>query len=243
MWLQPTLNRVEKLRNFIDSAIAAETTTPGLILIDETDWAANELLYNKLPTISGWQYRITKAVSMGDKVREVWNDIKHRNWVGILNDDHHIVTKNWDVKLLAKLDGKNFVSANDRTIAPRKATTATAFSMGLLKCLGWPIYPPGLQHLYIDDLFENLGKATGCWRPVMSVVVEHHHVFFGRGAEDDTHRKIYSQKAWDIDHAIFDCFMKHDFEAAVERIKKFQDILPGQRFKPPGQSKEFVADL
>lgn len=243
MWLQPTLNRVEKLKNFIESAIAAETTTPGLLLIDHQDWAFNEKAYKELPLIPGWQFRLTKGVTMGEKVREVWHEVEHRNWVGILNDDHHIVTKHWDLKMLNKLDGKNFVSANDRWVAPRKATTATLWSMDLLKCLGWPIFPPGLHHLYIDDLWENLGRQTGCWRPIMSVVVEHHHVYAGRAEEDDTHRKVYSQKAWDTDTATFQNFMKHDFEAAVAKIKVFQDKLPGQRYKPPGRICTFEPDI
>lgn len=242
MWLQPTLNRVEKLRKFIESALAADTTTPGLILVDEEDWRANEAAYKSLPEIPGWSFRITKAVSMGDKIREVFSEISQRNWVGILNDDHHIVTKNWDLKMLAKLDGRNFVSANDRWCAPRKATTATLFSMDLLKAVGWPIYPPGLRHLYIDDLWEILGKNTGCWRPVMSVIVEHHHVYAGKGEEDDTHRKVYGQKSWEEDTAVYQNFLNTELQATVEKIRAFQDKPKGQRFGDMGKKKEFVAD-
>src|SRR3990167_8545082 len=125
MWILPTLNRIEKLRAFIKSALEAETSTPGLIVIDVEDWAKNKELYSEMPKILGWKYVVTKGVSMGDKTRDCWADLKDSNWAGILNDDHFVVTKNWDKKLLQKLDGKNFVSANDRWVAPRKATTAT----------------------------------------------------------------------------------------------------------------------
>lgn len=232
MWLQPTLNRVEKLGNFIQSALAAETSTPGLILVDKEDFHRNEESYGKLPKIPGWNFYITETVSMGDKVREVWPEITGNNWVGILNDDHHIVTKHWDKKLLRKLDGKNFVNANDRWMCPIKATTATAWSMPLLDAVGWPIFPPKLSHMFIDDVWEQLGRATGCWRPVMSVIVEHHHVINGRGKSDDTHEKVYSQRSWDLDKSVFDLFMKHDFEATVHKIRALQDNKPGQRYKP-----------
>lgn len=238
MWLLPTLNRIHKLHNFLTSAMVEDTCTPGLILVDKDDFEANRAGYDSIKDTHLdvmrplWRYRVTRGITMGEKVREVWNEIKDRNWVGILNDDHHIVTKHWDKKLLAKLDGKNFVSANDRWVAPRKATTATVWSMPLLECVGWPIFPPGLQHLFIDDVWEHLGRATGCWRPVMSVVVEHHHVINGRGKEDDTHHKVYNQKAWDMDNAVFQNFMKHDFESTVQKIRALQDRSIVQKYRP-----------
>lgn len=240
MWLLPTLDRVDKLRNFLKSAINAKTSTPGLIITDNDDYAKNKDGYQALALPENWSIRVTKAITMGDKVREVWDHVKHRNWLAILNDDHFCITEHWDVKLLSRLDGKNFVSANDRWIAPRKATTATAWSMDLLNAVGWPIFPPGLNHLFIDDIWEHLGKNTGCWWPVMSAVVEHHHVINGKGAEDDTHHKVYNQKAWDTDNAIFQNFIKHDLGPTVEKIIKFQDMTMGQRYNPLNIKNSFI---
>ncbi len=232
MWLLPTLNRLAKLEVFLKTAIAAETSTPGLILVDENDYLANLDKYEGLSLPLGWAYRTTRGISMGDKCREVWPTLGDRKWVGILNDDHHIITKHWDQLMLKTLDGTNFASANDRKMAPIKATTATVWSKALLDALNWPIYPPQLQHLFIDDLWENLGRATGCWRICMNVVVEHHHVLFGKAPADETHEKVYNQKAWDMDRAIFENIMKHDFAQAVATIKKHQNKPRGQRFNP-----------
>lgn len=240
MWLLPTLNRLEKLQTFLNSAIATRTSTPGRILVDMDDYDANREAYEALRMPSGWRVVDGDGVTMGDKCREsVLLDDLEQEWVGILNDDHFCVTACWDQRLIAKLDGTNFVSANDRWIAPTKATTATAWSMPLLRALGWPIYPPGLQHLFIDDLWENLGRATGCWRPVMSAVVEHHHVLNGRGKDDDTHQKVYAPKAWDHDRAIFDNFMKYDFADCVEKIKKLQNKPPAERYNPLVRGKDY----
>ncbi len=236
MWLLPTLNRIEKLKEFIRHARGTETSTPGYILVDKEDFEANQKAYESIEHLPDWDFFITKAVTMGDKCREFMftqkfmaEDIK---WVGILNDDHVPITKGWDVKLVTRLDGKNFISANDRWMAPIKATTATAWSMPLLKCVGWPIFPPGLHHLFIDDVWEQLGKHTGCWRIAMDVVVEHRHVIKDASLNDATHEKVYSQKSWDMDKAVFDNFMKHDFQATVMKIRKFQDMLPGQAYNP-----------
>lgn len=234
MWLLPTLNRVDKLKKFIESAIAAETSQPGMIIVDLNDWERNKDKYFELPKIVGWNFEVTapEAVSMGDKCRAVWDKVKDQGFVGILNDDHFVVTKEWDKKLTSRLDGKNFVSANDRWMAPQKATTATAWSMPLLETLGWPIFPPNLQHLFIDDVWELLGRSTGCWRVCMDVIVEHHHVLKGQGHEDETHVKVYSKKSWEADRQVYDGFLQKDAQESVNKIMKLQNCTPSQRYNP-----------
>lgn len=236
MILIPTLNRIEKLKSFLKSAVTAGTSEPGLIIVDSKDYLNNQDEYIKVESEwapPGWRLKITEAVSMGDKIREVWPMVEHCDWVMLCNDDFEVVSKGWDKKLIAHLDGKNFASANDRSLRTFQIpVTATAFSMPLLRALGWPIYPPSLQHLFIDNAFRDLGKATGCWRIAADCVVLHKHVMFGAAQSDSTHEKVYNQKAWDHDQAIYENFMKHDFQAAVKTIMDFQNYLPGQKFTP-----------
>lgn len=229
MWLLPSYNRPEKLARCLTSAAATKTTTPGLILIDEQDESRFSVPYG-LP--EGWVVRVTKARAMADKVREVI-DTLDSTWVGLLNDDFNFVTDHWDQKLISKLDGKNFVSPNDRQ-PDRRAfmlpVTATAWSMDLIKTVGFPIYPDGMKHLFIDNLWRDLGLATGCWRLCANVIVEHHHVLWGKAQMDQTHEAVYNKKAWDYDEAIYKHFMEHSFKETVEKIQKLQGNLPSQRY-------------
>lgn len=242
MWLLPTLNRTEKLKNLFEASIKTEVSTPCLVIVDHKDWEENKDKYEALALPKSWEYRQTASRTMGDKIREVWPEVvrRGRKWVGVLNDDHHPMTNKWDRVLLEMLDGKNFTSANDRS--PRTflmPVTATAWSMDLLKAIEWPIYPPGLTHLFIDDVWRDLGRACGCWRIETRAVVMHNHVLFGTGVKDETHNVVYgeefpqkSSRMWDHDKAIYENFMKHDFPQTVEKIKRFQNHIQGQRFSP-----------
>ncbi len=228
MILLPTLNRPDQLRQFLDSAIKAKTASPGMVIVDNEDNVKNGEAYEELlikVEQLGWNYAFTDAVSMGDKIREVWPKVTEnpdRYWVCVLNDDHRIVTEYWDKKLITHLDGANFVSCNDRWAAPMKAAGATIWSIDLLKHLDWPIYPPKLQHLFIDDLWEKVGRSSGCWKVLMNVVVEHHHAMKGESPQDETYRKVYAKTAWDADQAIFNAFMQNDFQKTVEKIIEFR---------------------
>lgn len=227
MTLLPTLNRIEKLKKFLYSAIDAETSTPGLLLVDEADYQANHEGYSTLTLPDKWEILQTKAVGMGDKVREAWPKIKDCAWVNLLNDDHYIVTKEWDVKLLKQLNGKNFVTCNDGWNAPARAAGATIWSMPLLECVGWPIFPPQINHLGIDDVWEQLGRATGTWRVDMRVLIDHQHVYKNSQA-DETHKLTYgpnlnwvgSPQQQDVAHRL-EAFRVQEFQAAVDKIKAF----------------------
>ena len=230
MHLIPSLNRIKKLSDCMDSFKQTHISTPGIILVDSEDLTQNLEAYDgmrdRLP--NDWKIRVTKARGMGDKVREIWPEVRDCEWVSLMNDEHYAITDEWDKKLIRQLTGKNFVSCNDRWNAPARSAGCTMWSMPLLECLGWPIFPPQINHLGIDDVWEQLGRATGTWRVDMSVVVEHRHVFKG-GEMDETHKLTYGEGPWqgspahqDV-HARMQAFMQAEWPQAVEKVKKFAD--------------------
>lgn len=226
--LIPTLNRIEKLKACMSSARATGTSTPGILIVDEDDLMANRQGYDEILGLcpQGWGIEVTKARGMGDKCREIWPKIAHLDWVSLANDEHFYITPSWDVRLLKQLNGKNIVSCNDRWNAPARMAGCTIWSMPLLKELGYPIFPPQINHLGIDDIWEFIGRNTGTWRVDMSVVIEHRHVFRGGGV-DDTHVLTYGSGIWQGSPQQQDTAVRvqqwHQQEGkeAIEKIKKF----------------------
>lgn len=232
MLLVPTRRRISKLRNFCDSAKKAKTVIPALIIIDKQDYLDNQADYVKIEAHdfpnSLWKIHVTEAEGMGPKIREIWPRVEHCNWVAVLNDDHYIVTPHWDVKLINQLNGHNFVTCNDRWNAPMRAAGATVFSMDLVKAWGFPLFPPEIDHLGIDDVWEQIGRATGCWKIDMSVIIEHHHAYKNMDLVDDTHKKVYGAGQWvGSPEQIactkqFELFIKNTGPGAVARTKELQ---------------------
>lgn len=233
MLLVPTRRRLAKLRNFCDSATATKTSTPALIIVDKKDYLDNQEAYQEIEMEhfpnSLWKLHISEAEGMGAKVRETHKMWADGNWVAILNDDHHIVTPEWDVKLIAQLNGKNFITCNDRWNAPMRAAGATVWSMDLIRAVGFPIFPQQIDHLGIDDVWEIIGRNTGCWRVDMRVIVEHHHVYQNfQDRVDDTHLKVYGNGQWQGSPQAEDLRVKlqrwvdEEAPAVIERVKKLQ---------------------
>jgi hypothetical protein len=172
MWLLPSLNRIANLRRFLDAYRATGGSTPGAIIADQADFAASQAAYESLDLPRGWFIWQTASVTPGDKLREIWDRLAPCTWLGLIGDDCVPETAEWDKSLIAGLDGTNFVSCDDAWLAPNKVGNCWAISGGLVRTVGY-ILPPGLQHLFVDDVWETLGRATGCWRVRMDVRVRH----------------------------------------------------------------------
>lgn len=216
MILLPSLDRPVLLKNFFKAFKQAEGSLPGLVLVDKED--PSRELYTEIEYPKNWELVITDGVTMGEKVSEVWSRVENLEWVGIINDDHEPVTKHFDTLLVAQLNGTNFVSCSDRWMAPMKAAGLTVFSMPLLKAWGFPIFPKGITHMFIDDVFESIGISAGCWDIEMSVVVLHKHVLKRESPMDKTHSKTY-YRGWQTgpERQAFEKFMKEELPGVVER--------------------------
>lgn len=86
-----------------------------------------------------------------------------------------------------------------------------------MRAVGW-LFPPDLRHLYIDDIWEHLGRQTGCWHVDMSVIVEHHHVLQG-APDDSTNALVYNQERWAEDRKVFEKWLRADAETAISKIR------------------------
>lgn len=222
MILLPTLNRPKLLQNFVESLHETMVECPGLILVDDKNYDTSIPAELELP--KAWKIVKTgNAISMGDKTRFIWPEVKSSRWVGLLNDDHYCITKHWATALEAYLDGTNMVSTDDGGWNfGFRVCGLTAWSMPLLDAVGFPIFPRNLQHLYIDDVWKNIGETTGCWLETNKIKIEHRHVYNGKMAKDETFEKVNAPPSWEYDAKEFKHFMEQDFKGVCDRVTKLR---------------------
>jgi hypothetical protein len=192
LWLLPSRARPGNLARFFAAYEKTGGSTPGVVILDAADEKANRPAYHEtrrqLPL--GWSLRITDGVTQGEKLAELWPELVGAGWLGLIGDDCVPETPAWDRKMVGALDGANIVSCNDGWQAPRRLGNCWIMAGDLVRGVGY-IFPPGLQHLYVDDVWETIGQAAQCWRCLMSVRVEHRHVLKGEADADETHRRVY----------------------------------------------------
>lgn len=176
-WLLPTKGRIHQLQAFLDQCQATGISTPGIILVHADELAENLEWYNGLRLPLGWKVRPTTVEGMAAKIQEAYStgrcdEAGRADWVGVLTDDMTPITPFWDRRLIDGLQGWNVISSDDCDQAPKRMEGATVWSRDLLDDIGY-LAPPGLHHLFFDDVWESIGKSTACLRWMMDVRVSH----------------------------------------------------------------------
>lgn len=225
--LVPSYNRAQLLKRFLKSYVDTETTTPCLILVDHNDPKKDE--YQSLEYPQGCTLVMTEGRTMGAKCREVATQFMHLDAVCLLNDDHILRTNKWDAICFSQINTHNIIATNDNYMAPRKLAGATVYSCKILRTLNWPIFPPWLEHLYIDDLYEMITSRAQCATVLMNVLVEHDHAF-KHGKEDETHIEVYGPEfkhgkpggLWVKDKENFERWLNTDANADCEKVVALQ---------------------
>lgn len=233
--LLPSLNRIELLKRFFKSYHENKWEMPGWLLVDKGDYLSKQLEYQELDLPGNWLIKQTTGVTMGDKCRELWDSYKDMEYVAILNDDHVICTPQGDKTMIASLRENMILGSNDGPtpdkpwMAPRKLAGITIWSGKVLRTVGY-MFPPGLHHLYIDDVWEQLGGKCGAIQILMNVCVHHDHIFAGR-VKDDTHAKVYPDGWNDPSHPngeetrVYHNWLKSNMDKDVQKL---MDIQPRQ---------------
>jgi len=229
MWLLPTLNRPRLLQEFFNAYRKSQGTTPGLVLIDEVDYAKNKAKYDILPWPQNWGKKITKGVTMGDKFRETFNMYKDWDWVGILNDDHRPKTLYWDQEILKHLETFTIIGTNDGETPDtpwqlnKILCGAIVLSGPLLRSLGY-MFPPGLNHLYSDNAWQYIGERLEIIKTLPHVCVHHDHAYI-HGRKDSTTLKVNSKESWEHDERVYNVWLKERADLDIAKVYSTRQIL------------------
>ena len=225
-WLLPSRQRAAtNLKRFINYAMATDTTTRIVIVIDEDD-AVPDVGYlpknfEVLPVPGG------SSGAAFEQAREKLMNIGTQ-WVGFLSDDLIPETPEWDTRIIANLAGYNVVSTNDGAHAPKRMNGAVAWSADLVRAVGY-VYPPGLNHMFVDDTWEEIARECDNWFCDMSIMVRHAHHSWG-GAKDATTAR--AEGFFAQDSVRYQQWLQNEKGPAVEAIQQLFERYGGKTIKP-----------
>lgn len=207
----------------LDQMVATGLSTPGLIIVTAKELSAG--IYDSIHLPPGWKLCpvAERFDGMAAKVQIAYAECAVRDaaWVGVLCDDMTPLTIGWDYVLISRLNGWNAVSSDDLDQAPKRMEGATVWSRPLVDAIGY-MAPPGLHHLFFDDVWEKLGQATGCLQWAMDIKVKHEPIQYS-GRSDSTSDKVKSFR--DKDERTFRAWMANPdgYQAAVGRIMNLME--------------------
>lgn len=179
MWILPSRGRPEACRALLAAMVARGMRSGGVIGVNADDAALTE--YEELPLPAGWRVMRVFAgvVGMAEACRQAFREEPDAPWYGIITDDHGVETDGFELALMQAAGAWGFSSGNDlwhshADPAVSRMQGAMVIGGDLVRALGY-IVPEGFGHLYIDDVWEAIGRQIGNWRVVMGVITAHNH--------------------------------------------------------------------
>lgn len=143
--------------------------------------------------------------------------------LGFVGDDHRFRSLGWDEQMLYQLLFYGFVFANDLAQMHRLPTQIFLRS-SIVRELGW-MGLPTCRHLYIDNVWLELGKASGSIKYLNEVVVEHMHPAYGKGVWDEGHVAVNTQERYEEDGRAFHAWRgSSQFQEDVRRVRRALDV-------------------
>lgn len=194
-WLIPSRNRPEKLARLMAALKETNCSTPGLVIIQHHERPA----YQQLSLHNGWQLVAVDPESQGDKIRAIWARLHRLDWIGLGGDDQVPLTEGWDLRLIESLNGTNLASCNDNWAIhgddrhpPGRIAGFICFSGPFLRALQHAVFPPGMHHTCIDDVYEHLDRLEPCRTILHDVTIMHRHYQNSVDVpKDETYTKAY----------------------------------------------------
>lgn len=140
--------------------------------------------------------------------------------VGFLGDDHRPRTVGWDSLYLDSLRemGSGFVYGDD-LFQHEAIPTQIAMTSDIPATLGY-MCPPLFDHLCVDVVWNDWGKAIGKIKYLPDVIIEHMHYLAAKASMDKTYAVANSGQMATHDAEAYNIYnVDGGFEADVEKLK------------------------
>ena len=245
MWCMPSRNRPEKCRAMLSDMVARGMTAEGVIGIDDDDPQIEA--YRALPLPPGWTVMEVhnEHGGAGESWRQAYARFPGKPWYGVVADDMSIETDGFESALVQAAGAWGIASSNDdwqsnADVMKGRMHGVAVFGGEFLRALGYWA-PPGFRHLYLDDLWESLGRTLGNWRTLMDVVTPHHHPWKTGEAMDATTAAANSSENNEHDRQVYERWRTTQAEVDVLRVLRARE--PNKVFRIVPQPKPIEPGL
>lgn len=169
------------------------------------------------PAFDGVQFTVGPRLRMCGTLNAVAveNADKYK-YIGFMGDDHRTRTFGWDQKVIAALESHNVVYGND-LIWGEGLPTAVFLRSEIVRKLGY-MAPPELIHLYLDNFWLELGRATSI-KYLDDVIIEHLHPSAGKAEWTPEYQEVNDSALYQHDEQAFKTYMETRFQSDLDKLR------------------------
>lgn len=167
-------------------------------------------------------YTVNPNERLVPKLNTACNKFIHDyKYIAFFGDDH-VIKSNWESEILSYYKQNNelgIVYGND-LLQGERLPTAVCISSNIIKELGYMI-PTTLLHMYADNFWVDLGKATNCIQYFPNLIWEHMHPDTGKAHRDTQYQ--YAADVVHLDQHAYQTYVNDgSFRSDIEKINNLK---------------------
>jgi len=125
--------------------------------------------------------------------------------IGNIGDDQLCRTQGWDRMVRDAMTVPGFVYGNDLFQEDKLPCGGIFIHASIVNSLGWYMLPD-LEHLFVDNVWKDLGTAIGRLTYLPEMVFEHMHPLAGKADWDDGYERANNQEIVDRDRVAYEAW-------------------------------------
>lgn len=185
------------------------------ISLDDDDHHNYERYQNVIYTVNPNERLVPK---LNTASRRFIDDYKYIAFFG----DDHVIKSSWESEMISYFNQQNGIGiayGND-LLQGERLPTAVCISSNIIKELGYMI-PPSLLHMYADNFWVDLGKATNCIKYFPNIVWEHMHPDNGKAQRDTQYD--YAATVVQLDQQAYHSYIHNGlFQSDIQKINNLK---------------------
>ena len=155
--------------------------------------------------------------SQGAAINAVLETFHDYQYYAFLSDDHRLNTPGWEDMVIDKIkDGG--VAYGDDGFQGVNLPTSAFWHGDTLRAVGY-VAPPGMTHMYIDNVWKDLGEGIGRLYYMPEVNVEHLHPDAGKAKKDERYHAVNNPTVYSRDFEVYKKWLVDEYPNAVNRMK------------------------
>src|SRR5574339_363350 len=135
-----------------------------------------------------------------------------------VGDDHRFRTTTWDASVALALRDRPGVAYGNDLFMREKLPTAAFVSGSIVSSLGW-LCLPTLDHMYVDNVWRDIGHELGSLHYLGNVVIEHLHFTAGKSIMDTSYMRTNNSAQYEKDRIAYEKWRADQMQFDIAKIK------------------------
>lgn len=224
----PSRGRPHNIAELIECWVMTNANATLLVVVDDDDVTKDEYLavMATSPATQQFQLAIRPRLRLAGTLNSVSFERVSRpgtvpmDIIGFMGDDHRPRTYAWDTHIEESFKdmGHGVVYGND-LLQGGNLPTAVFMTAAMIQTLGYMV-PPGLVHMYLDNVWKEWGLALDRMWYLPNIVIEHMHPVAGKAQWDERYQEVNAGSQYASDEAAFKNYMSSRFAYDIQRLKE-----------------------